>query len=160
MTESTGAVAVTESGELLDMDTLDIDTTLRIIMGELPVQVHSGPEAEREMLRRTLEATDADAVLDDTAGTISTKDLVGRIIVINSFQLRPSTEKPGEVYMLLDAVDVQKSEPITVNTGSRKIMAQIAKLAQLGELPLAVKVHQSEKATAAGQYPLSLRRPV
>ena len=148
------------SAELDTITEADVELFLAILAGEVEVLETDPGTVSREMLTRTLMAPDADAVLAELGSTTALKDIVGKVIQVTDWRLRAGNIDDSPVYMLIDCADAQTGEIVTYNTSARTIMAQLARLKWLGELPILVKIKQSDKATASGYYPLSLVRPL
>jgi hypothetical protein len=131
----------TISANVLDNTTdLDVDTVLAILNGEYELAETDADQITEEIMRRTLSAATLDEVLGETPGLLSTASLVGIPLELLDFSLRPSDYQDTPVYMVVDAVNMTTGEKFSFGTGSKRIMAQIAKLKWLGALPRPVKV--------------------
>lgn len=106
-----------------------------------------------EIMQRILNATTAEAVLGK--GAIDASSVLNQRLVLRGVRWNKSTKGesgPG-FYALLDVANVD-GEPMTVTCGSRNVMAQAWRLADLGLLPLGVRIMESPVETAAGGRPM------
>lgn len=139
-------------------DVAVIEDLSPLLLGdELPEAVDP-EEAARDIMRRILEAPDLDSVFDQ-AGTISAEDVIGKPLRIRGFKaMKSAYEEGANVYFLIDAVDGDTGEVLTINCGARNVMAQLYRAGQLDGFPLDAAIVKARKATAAGYYPLWLER--
>lgn len=91
----------------------------------------------------------------DGTGLPQSKDLVGRELVIRKLERRES-DKDGALpwYFVVDATDAKTDRDVRFSTGSATIMAQLAMLHALGNLPAVVTI--TETITRSGQKALQL----
>ena len=133
---------------------------LRTLFGDV-VPMTEDPEAvTAAMLNRIMQSETIDDILEEST-TIKIQDRLGKPFWIDTVELRTSDYSEGiGVYAVMSCrfFDTPNlSETVTV--GSATIVAQVTTLLRKGFLPCAVEAYQSDKPTAQGFYPLSLRKP-
>ena len=127
---------------------------------ELPeMEPQDATEAARAIVARILDAPDVDAVFDQGKATSAVDVLDVPLLILNIRWQRSEYEGEGStVYALIDAERADNGDELTITCGSRNVMAQLYRLAQLGALGTPVKIVRSEKATARGFKPMWLAR--
>ncbi len=145
--------AVTVSGQELP----DREAILDLIAGRTLVDVESSEEAQFAIARQILEATTLDdAVRPRTS--IATRDVVGKPFEMRSFRIRP-----GEIegrkgnYVLIEAVDLDSGELVTLNTSAPNVIAVLYRAAMDDALPIRVTVEHAQAAKAGRSAPLTLK---
>ena len=63
-------------------------------------------------------------------------------------------EKGPDFYLIFECIDVTDDTFKTVECGAADVVVKVARLAQLGLLPVTLKIRRKEKATRAGFFPL------
>jgi hypothetical protein len=111
-------------------------------------------------LSRTMNATTAEDVLADP-GAVGLADYVGRVIELVAVAgVLPSRYDSGlSRYVVMDIVDPDTGEKVSVTVGSTYIISRALKLAQLGALPCKVRVLELESASNPGQSSLWIVKP-
>lgn len=114
-------------------------------------------EAQKEIVKRILAAESADQVLGGS-DAIHARDVLDVPFELRGVRfLRSSFEGSGPgIFAVMDAVLVTSGEVVAITCGGLNVMAQAAKLAQLGSLPADVKIVESDRPTAAGYRPMWL----
>ena len=115
-------------------------------------------DAAREIVARILDAQDFDAVLS-TGSSTKAEDVLDVPFVLRDVRFQASGFEDGPpVYALIEAVDPETGETLTITCGSRNVMAQALRLKQLGALPTpkAVRIFRTDRPTASGFYPMWL----
>lgn len=139
-------------------DVNDVELFLGLLTGEVRVVESDSDHASREMLARTLNAADEDAVLGELGELMGSDKLVGVPMTIEGFEVRPSRLGDGGIYLLVHAANLKTGEALDFSTSARTICAQLARLAQLNAFPVICKIKESNKETKNGYRPLSLVR--
>ena len=137
-------------------DLPDREAILDMIAGRTLVDVESSEEAQFAIARQILEAkTLDDAVRPRTS--IATRDVVGKPFEMRSFRIRP-----GEIegrkgnYVLIEAVDLDSGELVTLNTNAPNVIAVLYRAAMDDALPIRVSVANAQAAKAGRSAPLTL----
>ena len=101
------------------------------------------------ILEKTFAATTKEEVFSKPK-SLSTRDLVGEVLTVNSIKIR-QTKLDGKegIYAVLGCT-YGKMEAV-VNTSSISIISKLIRLAQLGELPVTVRVVSPGTGRAGGQ---------
>lgn len=110
-------------------------------------------DADRQALNiigRILNATTVDDVLGGRIA-IHARDMLGEPFTLLGVRFNESTiDGDGPAfYAVLEAVDPE-GEPMAITCGARNVMAQAWKLKDMGALPVAVMIQQSDRQTKAG----------
>ena len=103
---------------------------------------------------RIMNATTPEELLanPDSAGL---RDLTGDVIeVTNVTGIMPSTLRPGDYYLIFEAIIKPGAPPTTLTTGSPYAAGRIAKCYREGWLPRFMRVVQLESSTNPGQSSL------
>lgn len=139
-----------------ELEKLDL---LGVLSGEVPLAEHDDQAVAMEIVQAILEVDTEDEVLA-LRSSIAMRDLVGRVLTVTSVKLRPSTldDKQG-VYALIAATDVDTGEVLRVNTGSPRVIAQLAWKAQHGSLDKPVRVAEVTKPSAGKNAAIGLVKP-
>ena len=115
-------------------------------------------QASRDIVMQILAAEDVDAVFD-IAGTTPVNEILGKAIQIDKARaMRSAYDAGATMYLLLDVVDLETGESLKVTCGARNVMAQLYRITQVGRLPVKGRICQTDRPTAAGYYPLWLKR--
>lgn len=154
MTDKAVAKRTISADVLGNTDALDVETVLAILNGEYELAETDADQISQEIMRRTLSASSLDEVLGDQPGMTSAKELAGQPVEILDFTLRPSDYDDSPIYMAIEAVNMTTGEHFTMSCGSRRVMAQVAKLKWLGVLPQPVRIISDK--TRAGNDVLRL----
>jgi hypothetical protein len=101
------------------------------------------------ILEKTFAATTKEEVFAKPK-SLSTRDLVGEVLTVNSIKVRESKMEGKEgIYAVLGCT-YGKMEAV-VNTSSISIISKLIRLAQLKELPVTVRVVSPGTGRAGGQ---------
>ncbi len=142
LTDEDLAIAIAGPADAIDVEVLDADV------------------ASAEIVARILSATSEDEVAAVAEkGTTRAEDVVGLPLVIQAVRFGKSGFENGPaVYALMECVEPQTGERLTVTCGSRNVMAALLKLKQLDALPTKVPwtIKVADKASAGGYYPMWL----
>lgn len=148
----TPSQAVTIGGQ----EVASYDEIMDLISGRTLVDVESSEQAQFDIARQILEApTLDDAVRPRTS--VATRDVVGKPFEIRSFRIRPGEieGKQGN-YVLIDAVDLDSGEVVTLNTSAPNVIAVLCRAARGDHMPIRVTVAQAQVAKAGRSAPLTL----
>ena len=119
-------------------------------MDALPL-VKSSDNVAADMVAGVLRAETLDDVLALNE-TVGLKDLVGQVITVNGAELRESEQEAGyPVYAVIDAVSDTTGLPMTVTSGSGKILAQLCKFQMMKAYPVRVRVMGIESNSHKGR---------
>ena len=122
----------------------------------------STAEGLARIIREVLEA-------EDMAGVLSAKlpkharDVLGVPMQLNGFKLVESDFEGEDGFPWYAVMEVQYGnppEPHVVTCGGVKILAQLKRLSDLGEIPCGIKIEEKAKPTKNGFRPLSLVPPM
>jgi hypothetical protein len=123
------------------------------------VEFLTSEDAAREIIARILEAEDFDAILS-SGSTTPAEDVLDVPFVLRDVRFQKSgVEGEGPpVYALIEAVDPETGETLTITCGSRNVMAQALRLKQTGNLPTPkpVRIFRVDRPSASGFYPMWL----
>ena len=115
-------------------------------------------QASRDIVMQILAAEDVDAVFD-IAGTTPCEEVLDRPLQIDQARaMRSAYDAGATMYLLLDVVDLETGESLKVTCGARNVMAQLYRITQVGKLPVRARISRTDRPTAAGYYPLWLKR--
>ena len=111
-----------------------------------------------QMATKFAEATSPDDILDPF-GTIKGNTMLDRPLWVIDCQFLESDMADGfPYYASLMVQDTESGRNTVVTVGGEKLVMQAAAMTRAGGWPQWVKIHQSDKPTKAGYYPLELRR--
>ena len=128
------------------------------LLGDEAPEFVDPEQASRDIVMQILAAPDEAGVFD-IAGTTAVEDILDRPIQINGAKaMRSAYDAGATMYLLLDAADLETGEQLKVTCGARNVMAQLYRLVQLHALPVRGRICRTDRPTAAGYYPLWLRR--
>jgi hypothetical protein len=145
------AVSDSQEVELSDQNAVEL------VMGEVLPEVEDRDAAARSIVEDIMRAGTLGELFKQRT-TVATKDLVGEALLIRDVRMLRSTlpdSKTG-VWMLIDAVKLASGEVISVNTGSRNIMALLLRGKMQGTLPVEVVVIEAGRKRPGENAPLSL----
>ena len=143
MSENTPARRVIDPAILDDMTSIDVETILAVINGEVDLAETDAESISDEIVRNILAAETLDDILGDQEGVKGTADYVGQVITIKDFSIRPSNVGGGEgLYFLVNVRHKDTDE--LMSTSSKNVMAQLAALKWRGLLPVPVTVKADE----------------
>ncbi len=113
-------------------------------------------EAYDRILEQIAEAKDLSAIdMPWKAGSLG--KLNGKELLINGISKMPSDYEGGfGYYLLIDAVDKDTGESLTLTTGSITVVAELVRVNALGAFPASFVVRKASKPTRNGYYPLHL----
>jgi hypothetical protein len=99
---------------------------------------------------RILDATSVEDVLEG-GGAVHARDMIGRPFALTDVRFnRSDYEATGPAfYAILSGAD-ENGEKVTISCGARKVLAQAWKLKDMGALPVAVELTESERPTSNG----------
>lgn len=109
----------------------------------------------QSIANRLLQAESIEELFAPTTTKNST-DLVGQRLQLRDAVIRKSDLENTQMYMLIDAVNLETGEAIVMNTSSPRIMAQVARASDLGALPLSVQVVEVGVAKTGQNAPTGL----
>jgi hypothetical protein len=110
------------------------------------------------IVRQTLESSDMVAVLRQTLPQ-SGQDFVDTPMRLDAFRIQPSEYEDGggaPYYASMSVVVGEPPEPRVINCGGWRILAQLARLADLDALPVIVMIIEAAKAKGKKNPPLML----
>lgn len=129
---------------------------VKVLYGEQVMAFTDPDEAARAIVTRILSAETAEDVLK-VAGTLSAEDVLGQPMMIHDVRwMRSAFEEGVGAFGVLSITRGEDGVAEALTCGSRNVVAQVARLAQLDALPIRCKLVRTEKATTAGFYPLWL----
>lgn len=133
------------------------NTDLALVMGDIAPEVLTSDDASRQIAERILAADDLAGIFADDS-TVASKDMVGIGIEVTNVRIMQSELVEGvKSYMLIDATVLDTKEAITVNTGSRNIMAKLWAVKVKGFLPVQVVITELGAARPGESAPLGLK---
>lgn len=95
--------------------------------------------------------------LDAPWQTTDLERLLGHDLRIESVSAMPSAFADGlGFFLVVNSYDMESGEELTWTTGSVSVVAQLAKAAHAGWLPLRAQLVQAERPTRRGYYPQHL----
>jgi len=164
----TGTVVKSEAGQVNDLlsalladgvnpqpDPLAI---AKAIMGEATIDGGNPEDAGKAIVARLLMAESIDEVLS-TNNVIGAEALLNATIEVHGVKWQPSGYDQGpKVYALIDCTDVITGQRQLVSCGGQNVMAQLLRIQVDNGFPQRVKIVQSARATAAGNYPMWLEK--
>jgi hypothetical protein len=113
------------------------------------------PEAfEMRQLQAVMHATTAEEILN--AGVITKADaVIGHRLTIHTVRAGESDYEDGpDFYLFLEGYDGTDRRDVTVECGAADVVVKLARMAQLGLLPVTLRLHRKEKATRKGFFPI------
>jgi hypothetical protein len=129
---------------------------VKVLQGDAVMAITDPDEAARAIVTRILSAQTADDVLR-VAGTLGADDVLGQPMVVHDVRwMKSAFDEGAGAFGVITITRGDDGQAETLTCGSRNVMAQIARLAQLKALPKECKLVRSEKPTSAGFYPLWL----
>lgn len=145
------AEAKAETGSLAEVEQA-------LLTGSADFKLEDATEVARAIVGKILEAESESEVWADV-GTIGARDVIDRPLTILGVRWNKSGYDEGlPVYAIMDCVDPDSGETLTVTCGAAKIMARLLQLQRLGlPFPKRVKVIESAKS-AQGFTVLDLAR--
>lgn len=109
-----------------------------------------------EMALRILEA-DSWEDLNDGGKMPSVQSLAPCRLKVTAVSKAESDLEGGfPVYLILEGTNLTTGQPLLAQTGAGQVFLKLVKLAAFDALPAVVQITRSDKATAAGFYPLNL----
>jgi len=114
------------------------------------VSEKSDDDVSMEIIARILSATTAEEVLGGSE-PVHARDYLGRPFRLLGVKFnRSDFEEAGpRFYAVLDAVDPD-GEPLAITCGARNVIAQAWRLADLGVLPIRVRLTEAARTTKNG----------
>lgn len=121
-----------------------------ITTGELDMpEVESNEDAHRAIVARILAADTPEALLQMT-NTTPLQDMEGIALEVTDVRfMRSAYDEGPPIYALVDAVNLETGEAVTITTGSLNVLAQLVAAKGKGWLPIR-GVPTPSKQTAAG----------
>jgi hypothetical protein len=109
--------------------------------------------SERQ-LAAILAADNADEVLNANVIT-KAEDILGHRLTVEGVRAAESDYADGpDFYLIFDCFDNSTGKPVTVECGAAEVVVKVARLAQLGLLPVDLVIRRKDKATRNGFFPL------
>lgn len=133
------------------------EAKLRDFLAAAKSSVVTDPQqAMLDIIGRVLEADTISDVLGQSKATHA-KDVLGEPLELHGVRFQESTLNGAgpDFYALLDVVKEDGTKD-TITCGAATVMAQAYRLAELGALPLWVKITEAERETSAGFRPMAL----
>jgi hypothetical protein len=138
-------------------DKADTSTDIAVIMGDVAPEVVSSDDAARQIAERILTADDLSGIFAEDS-TVASKDMVGIGIRVTEVRIMQSDLVEGvKSYMLIDAEVLDSGEKVTINTGSRNIMAKLWQCKAKGFLPVEVTITEISAGRPGENAPLGLK---
>lgn len=109
--------------------------------------------AERQ-LASIMQATTADEILTANQITKADEVLDHRLRVLAIRSGVSEYESGPDFYLFIECIDEHDDQFKTVECGAADVVVKVARLAQLGLLPVTLKIHRKDKQTKAGFFPL------
>ena len=126
------------------------------VLSQLGIKLSDPAEAGLRIAVGLADAASADALLAEGDAN-GWEGQEGRSFLVRSADFLPST-KPGAlgIYAVVQVVDVDTNEPMTLTTGATNVVIQVAKMLQKGwtDVPVALSI----KPTADGNTVHRLRK--
>lgn len=145
--------------EIVHTDEVDLaaEDAVELVMGEVLPTIEDRAQAARSIVEDIMRAETLGGLFKSRT-TVATKELVGQPLLIKDVRILRSTleENKDGVWMLIDAVNIATGEVISVNTGSRNIMALLLRGKMQGQLPVEVIVIEAGRKRPGESAPLSL----
>jgi hypothetical protein len=117
-------------------------------------------EVSRRIIASILAAPDSTGMFAAASGSdaVGWREYKGRPVEIRGFRWRPSDFEEGSpVFVIVQAIEITTGEIVNLTTGASAVLAQLAWMAQNGQLVGAkVTLMESDKPTRAGYRPLKL----
>ena len=111
--------------------------------------------AHAAIIAEVMSKDTAEGVLAETE-PIPLDQLVGHILTVHSFTMNESDYDQGPpIYATVRAHDETDEEPVLINIGHQRVMAQLMRLRDLDALPVRAQVKQASRPNRFGKYPLS-----
>lgn len=141
--------------EVPESDSVTYSDLERVLFKGDTLEAPDATEQASGIVRRIMDAKTAEDVLGESTVTHA-RDILDTPLQVLTVHWNKSTLAEGlPIYAVLDCVD-DDGAPVTVTCGGVRVMAQVARLAELGALPARVRILESERPTAAGFRPLRL----
>lgn len=105
-------------------------------------------------LAAVMNATTADEILSANQITKAEAVLDHRLRVLALRAGVSDFESGPDFYLIFECIDETDDTFKTVECGAADVVVKVARLAQLGLLPVTLKIHRKDKATKAGFFPL------
>lgn len=163
-----GEIMTTKSDPLADLTAFllkegiqtepDPATIARAIMGEATIDGGDPDLAGKAIVARLLMADTVEDVL--TQNNVTGAEMVlNANMEVRGVKWMPSAyEKGPKVYALMDVVDLITGQARLISCGSANVLAQLLRIQVGNGFPVDVKIVQSQRATAAGNYPMWLEK--
>jgi hypothetical protein len=135
-----------------ELATTDPSVELAILgEGDYSVPVEDAEAQAKEIAYRILSAEDENAIYEQAA-TTSARDITGIPLTIRNVRWQKSrmTEGGPTVFALIEAERLDNGKVELITCGSRNVMAQLYRAAQLGKLPSETPLKFIENETSAG----------
>jgi hypothetical protein len=134
--------------------------TVKDLMPHLAaLEVPDDPEGSAlAIVQRILSAPSAEAALSQPRA-VGAREVLGRDLRVDRVRIAPSdfgVDGGIGVYALLDCVDTETGERMTVTCGALNVLAQLEVLVREQALPAEVRIVESARPTRAGYRPLWL----
>lgn len=133
------------------IDVLDSEVFKRFLAAPDDASNELDPEqVSIDIIGRILNATSVDDVLGG-AGATHARDFLNVPFTLTNVRFNRSDfdESGPSFYALLEGAD-GNGEPVTVTCGARNVIAQAWKLNDMGALPVALVLQESERTTRRG----------
>jgi hypothetical protein len=126
------------------------------LMETLGIKLSDPSETAWEIAERLALANTADELFNPN-GALGWRDHLGRPVFIRRVRYAPGQFEQGPgFFAIVDAVDADTGEFLTLTTGAFNVLVQLARAGQLGLLDKAVKLVESDTPTADGYRPQRL----
>lgn len=134
------------------------------VLAQLPALIIAVPEAQDDdgegIIANILMSADP-LEAGNLGGLPEAEDMIGKRLRIEKLTRRESTQEDTWTpwYFVVEGTIKPSGEPFVFGTSAKSIVAQLAAMYALGQLPALVEVVKAEKDTKKGHRPLALRRP-
>lgn len=130
---------------------------ISLVMGDTAPEVVKQEDAARNIVEKILAADDLQGIFAEDS-TVNSQAMVGIGLTITDVRIMASElEDSAKSYMLVDAEVIDSHEKVTINTGSRNIMAKLFNLKLRGFLPVEAVIVELGAARKGESAPLGLK---
>ncbi len=151
--------AESSAGELVVLDDAQVELALQGELGDnVAIAIQDPQQVQIDIIKRILASPNADSVLGGQRA-ISGRECLDRPFQLRGVRWHRSRFDQGlPVFAVLDASFLDDGETVAITTSAGNVMAQAYALHKLGELPVDVRIVESDHDTAAGFKPQWLER--
>jgi hypothetical protein len=97
----------------------------------------------RRIIEQVLSAESPDAVLTPVEA-VSANDMIGVPLLLHDYALNKSDYDVGSPFFAsMECARGDTDEPVVVNTGHKRVLAQLVKLKQFGQFPYKIMIAQT-----------------